>query len=148
MANETGMQGKTKPYHFDIYEKDAGGYAGVALKYIRTRQQGAESEMILCVPNQGAIPGLLEDDVVEVTCTIKGEVLIPNRVNNPGDLQMELIRRVKMYERLASEALREKSTAKAVDCLMVHPLVNSYSLAKKLTQEYLKVNEAYTKGWQ
>lgn len=148
MANETGMQGKTKPYHFDIYEKDAGGYAGVALKYIRTRQQGAESEMILCVPNQGAIPSLLEDDVVEVTCTIKGEVLIPNRVNNPGDLQMELIRRVKMYERLASEALREKSTAKAVDCLMVHPLVNSYSLAKKLTQEYLKVNEAYTKGWQ
>lgn len=148
MSNETGMPGKTKPYRFDIYEKDAGGYAGVALQYIRARQNKTESEMILCLPNQGAIEGLLDDDVVEVTCTLKGESLLPNRINRPGDLQMELIRRVKIYERLSSQALREKSVAKALRCLMVHPLVNSYSLAKKLTEEYLKANEAYTKGWK
>lgn len=147
MANETGIPGKTKTYRFDIYEKDAGGYAGVALQYIRACQKETESEMILCVPNQGAMAGLLDDDVVEVTCTIKGDVLVPKRINNPGDLQMELIRRVKMYERLASKALREKNTAKAVECLMVHPLVNSYSLAKKLMKEYLKSNEAYTDEW-
>ena len=148
MSNETGISRAKKPYHFDIYEKDAGGYAGVALKYIRTKLSGKESEMILCLPNQGAIPGLLDTDVVEVTCTLKDGECIPHKIENPGELQMELIRRVKIYERLASEALRTKSISKAVDCLMVHPLVNSYSLAQELVQEYLESNKAYTEGWK
>ena len=147
MSNETGISRAKEPYHFDIYEKDAGGYAGVALKYIRTKLAGKESEMILCLPNQGAIPGLLDNDVVEITCTLKDGECIPHKIENPGELQMELIRRVKAYERLASEALRTKSIAKAVDCLMVHPLVNSYSLARQLVNEYLESNKAYTEGW-
>ena len=81
--------------------------------------------MILCVPNNGAIPGLLDTDVVEVTCDLKDGEMIPHKVPNPGELQMELIRRVKSYERLASEAIRTRSISKAIDCLMVHPLVNS-----------------------
>ena len=148
MANETGVSRENKPYHFDIYGKDEGGYAGVALGYIRAQVEKKASEMILCVPNQGAIPGLLDDDVVEITCTIEKGACTPHRIEHPGELQMELIRRVKMYERLASEALREKSTAKAVECLMVHPLVNSYSLAQRLVQDYLKINQEYTKGWK
>ena len=147
MSNETGISRAKTPYHFDIYEKDAGGYAGVALKYMRAKNSGKESEMILCVPNQGAIPGLLDTDVVEVTCTLKDGVYTPHKIENPGELQMELIRRVKIYERLASEALRTKSISKAVDCLMVHPLVNSYSLAVRLVQEYVESNREYTEGW-
>ncbi|MBQ7777408.1 MAG: 6-phospho-beta-glucosidase [Oscillibacter sp.] len=147
MANETGISRAKEPYHFDIYAKDAGGYAGVALKYIRTKLSGTESEMILCVPNEGAIPGLLDTDVVEITCTLKDGQYIPHKIENPGELQMELIRRVKAYERLASEALRTKSISKAVDCLMVHPLVNSYSLAQQLVSEYLESNKEYTEGW-
>lgn len=46
--------------------------------------------------------------------------------------RLELIRRVKAYERLASKAIREKSRTAAIDCLTLHPLVNSYSLAVKL----------------
>ncbi len=147
MSNETGISRAKTPYHFDIYEKDAGGYAGVALKYMRAKNTGKESEMILCVPNQGAIPGLLDTDVVEITCTLRDGVYIPHKIRHPGELPMELIRRVKLYERLASEALRSKNISKAIDCLMVHPLVNSYSLAKQLVQEYLEANREYTKGW-
>lgn len=33
MANETGIH-RDKPWTFDVYSKDAGGYAGVALKFI------------------------------------------------------------------------------------------------------------------
>lgn len=153
MANETGIsrtgdgkEGKDS-YHFDIYEKDAGGYAGVALKYMRAQNAKKEDEMILCVPNEGAIPGLLDTDVVEITCTLRDGRYIPHKVENPGELQMELIRRVKAYERMASEALRTKSVSRAVDCLMVHPLVNSYSLAKQLVQEYVEANKQYTEGW-
>ena len=146
MSNETGVKKKGK-YHFDIYEKDAGGYAGVALKYIRTKLSGKSGETILCVPNNGAIPGLLDTDVVEITCDIRGGELYPHKIKNPGETQMELIRRVKIYERLASEAIREKSISKAIDCLMVHPLVNSYSLAKKLTEIYVEANKDYMEEW-
>lgn len=148
MANETSIRSSKNPFHFDICKKEDGGYASVALKYIRCKATGGKGEMILCVPNKGAISGLLDTDIVEVTCTLSGGVITPKGIENPGKLQMELIRRVKMYERLASEALRTKSIARAVDCLMVHPLVNSYSLARELVNEYLELNRDYTDGWQ
>ena len=84
MANETGVSRAKEPYHFDIYAKDDGGYAGVALKYIRSKLSGKDSEMILCVPNNGAIPGLLNTDIVEVTCDLKDGEMIPHKVPNPG----------------------------------------------------------------
>ena len=74
-------------------------------------------------------------------------LLLVLKVPNPGELQMELIRRVKIYERLASEAIRTRSISKAIDCLMVHPLVNSYSLAKKLVETYLATNKDYMEEW-
>ena len=146
MANETGIDSKKPPYHFDIYTKDSGGYAGVALKFIESELGQEEKEMILCVPNNGAIKGLEDTDVVEISCTIKDGNYYPHEIE-PDRIPMEMIRRVKMYERLASEAIREKSIEKAIDCLMVHPLVNSYTFARKLAYEYMKINEAYMKGW-
>lgn len=147
MANETGVSRAKALYHFDMYAQEAGGYAGVALNYIRAELSGQEREMILCVPNQGAIPGLLDTDVVEITCTIKDGNYIPHKISEPDTMPMELIRQVKAYERLASEALRTKSISRAIDCLMVHPLVNSYSLAKELVEEYVESNHEYTEGW-
>lgn len=147
MSKETGGRVNKPPYRFDLYDADAGGYAGVALKYIALALDDKEGEMILCVPNEGAIPGLCDTDVVEITCTVGKGKCIPHRILHPGDIQMEYIRRVKLYERLASLAIREKSIKAAVDCLMVHPLVNSYSLAVKLVSGYLELNKEYTKGW-
>ena len=148
MANETGVRRPEKEWKFNIYTKDDGGYAGVALKYITTKLSGHDSTMILCVPNNGAIPELEDSDVVEITCDIKNGDLIPHRIENRSEIAMELIRRVKIYERLASKAIREKSISAAVDCLMVHPLVNSYSLAKELVEVYIDNNRDFISGWK
>ena len=40
MANETGIKTGKPPFSFDIYEKDSGGYAGVALKYMYSELSG------------------------------------------------------------------------------------------------------------
>ena len=50
------------------------------------------------------------------------------------------IRLIKRYERLTVEAVRDNCAQKAVEALMMHPLVNSWSLAKKLMADYA---EAY-----
>jgi 6-phospho-beta-glucosidase len=61
---------------------------------------------------------------------------------------MEIIRRVKIYERYASLAIRTHSRKAAVECLMLHPLVNSYSLASEMIDQYLESNKEYLKEWQ
>ena len=86
--------------------------------------------------------------VVEVTCDIRNGELIPHRVENPSEMALDLIKRVKLYERLASKAIREKSISTAIDCLMAHPLVNSYSYARDLVMTYVEVNKEYTTGWK
>lgn len=146
MKHETGKVRK-KPFTFQPMEKDSGGYAGVALSYIRSVQRDEPTDMILCVPNQGAIAGLKDEDVVEISCRIqKGEV-IPQKTGHTGEIPMELIRRVKSYERYASEAIRKKDKKAAVQCLFLHPLVNSWSLAEELVEEYIQSNKDYIEGW-
>lgn len=147
MASETGVK-RTQPWHFDIYQKDNGGYAGVALKFIEIAQNDKSDSMILCVPNNGAINGLKDDDVVEITCDITKNGAQPHNMGDVDEQNLELIRRVKMYERLASKAIREKSVQAAVEALTMHPLVNSYSLAKKLIEKYLELNKEYTGEWK
>ena len=53
-----------------------------------------------------------------------------------------------VYERTAAQAIVERNAEKAIDALMVNPLVNSYSLAEELLREYLGIYEEYTGGWK
>lgn len=147
MASETGIKRKD-PWKFDIFGKDDGGYAGVALKFIEIAISGKTDSMILCVPNNGAIEGLLDSDVVEITCDIDKNGAVPHRFGKVDEQNLELIRRVKNYERLASEAIITKSREKAIEALTLHPLVNSYSIAKELTDKYIEYNKEYTGEWK
>ncbi len=147
MASETGVK-RTTPWRFNIYEEDDGGYAGVALKFIETAQSGQSGTMIMCVPNNGSINGLRDDDVVEITCNVSSSGCTPHKIGDVDEQNLELIRRVKIYERLSSKAIREKSKSTAVQALTLHPLVNSYSLAKSLVEEYVELNKNYTADWK
>ncbi len=146
MAEETGIKRQNK-WTFDINSKDNGGYAGVALKFIEIQTTGKADSMILCTPNCGAIPGLEYTDVVEVTCDIDKDGAHPHRFEKVDEENLKLIRRVKIYERLASKAIREKSVAAATDALALHPLVNSHTTAEELIKQYLELNKEYTKDW-
>ncbi len=146
MASETRVK-RTAPWHFDIYEKDDGGYAGVALKFIENAQSGTTGTMIMCIPNNGAINGLRDNDVVEITCDVNADSCIPHKIGDVDEQNLEMIRRVKIYERLSSKAIREKDKAAAVQALTLHPLVNSYSLAKELVDEFIEHNKHYSDGW-
>jgi 6-phospho-beta-glucosidase len=147
MANETGTA-RTETWKFDLHEADDGGYAAVALKFIEIVNNGSQGEMILCVPNQGAMDGLHTNDVVEISCTITDQGAVPHRVEiEIPEAIMEMIRRVKVYERLAAQAIVKKDKKLAIDCLQLHPLVNSYSLAKSLAEQFIELNQDYCGGW-
>lgn len=149
MANETGMK-RDKPWSFDVFSPDAGGYAGVALRYIELERGGGQGSMILCAPNNGAIPTLEDNDVVEITCDITSNSCTPHRfaVQDIPAGNLELIRRVKYYERMAARGIVNRSKEDIVECLTMHPLVNSYSIAKDIADQYFELNAPYIDGWK
>ena len=148
MKNETKCESNKEKFKFDVYSSDIGGYAGVALKFIESEQKGTKTNMILCVPNNGSIKELEDADIIEVSCLLDNGVCTLDKFDNIDVIALELIRKVKTYERLASKAIREKSREFAVKALFVHPLVNSYSIACTLVDEYIVSNKNFIDGWK
>lgn len=112
---------------------DAGGYAAVALRYIRAITLGVPCRMILSVPNAGAIEGLADDDVVEISCDIDAKGAHPVRIGKVDEFQLEQIRRIKYFERCTIQAALTKNREIAVKGLFLHPLVNDFEVAQQLT---------------
>lgn len=131
-----------------IKQPENGSYAAVALEFIKAQSSGKKTEMVLSVPNEGAIDFLSDGDVVEITCTIDKEGAHPHKVPYIPEMQKNLILAVKHYENLTVEAIMKKDKSKAVKALTVHPLVLSYPIAKKLCEEYSKEYEKYIGKWE
>ncbi len=130
-----------------IKQPENGSYAAVALDYIKAKNTGKAVQMVLSVPNEGALDFLDADDVCEITCTVDGNGVHPHRTDAVPEMQKNLIRAIKHYENLTVEAIIEKNKSKAVKALTVHPLVCSYPIAKKLVDAYSERYEKYIGKW-
>lgn len=126
---------------------DGEGYAGVALGIIGALAGGAPTRSGLNTVNGNAIADLRPADVVEVTCTIDAEGVHPQAFGSMPDMQGALVRSVKTYERMTVEAIRRRDRALAVDALVAHPLVQSYSRAKPLVSRYLEAHAPFVGEW-
>ncbi len=131
-----------------IKQPENGSYAAVALDFIRAVNSGESVRMVLSIPNEGAMPFLRDDDVVEVSCTIDKDGAHPDKIGDVPEMQKNLIRAVKHYENLTAEAIMQKNKAKAVKALTVHPLVGSYPIAKELVDRYSAEYEKYIGKWE
>ncbi|MEP7292099.1 MAG: 6-phospho-beta-glucosidase [Chloroflexota bacterium] len=126
---------------------DDEGYAAVALGCIQAISTGATLYTGLNVPNRGAIPAMRDDDVVEVTCEVNADNIIPLPVGAIHDDQLLLMQTVKLYERLAAQAILQRSRELAYEAMTVHPLIGSYPLAKALTDEFLTAHRDLVGEW-
>lgn len=146
--------GKTKTEKFPvptveeyIAQPENGSYAAVALDYIKAKNTGKKVQMVLSVPNEGALDFLSDDDVCEITCIVDEKGVHPQKIENVPEMQKNLIRAVKHYENLTVEAIMEKSRRKAVKALTVHPLVCSYPIAERLVDAYSEKYKKYIGEW-
>ncbi len=138
MSIESGAAGRPLEEKGKLEVPDGMGYAGVMLDCIEGMQSKEGRYLVLSVENQGAIPGIDDSDVVEMTCHVSEKGICPVHLGNVAEHSYLLIRLVKMYEKLAVQAIRERSAKIATEALMLHPLVNSWSLAKQLVGQYLQ----------
>ena len=118
---------------------DGIGYAGVMLDCIEGMQSDEGRYLVLSVENQGSMPGFADEDVVEMTCLVNKEGIQPVKVDQIPEHCYLLMRMIKMYEKKTVEAIRNNSKETAIQALMLHPLINSYSLAKELVNKYDEV---------
>lgn len=128
-------------------DDDDEGYAGVALGCVRAIVTGEAYYTGLNVPNRGTIKGMNDDDIVEVACRVRGDDIQANPIGTIPEQQLILMRQVKQYEKLASQAIRERSRDIAVQALTVHPLVGSYPLAEKLINAFLVAHQETIGEW-
>lgn len=128
-------------------EADDEGYAGVALGCVEALATDTPHYTGLNVPNNGSISGMRDDDVVEVACWIDGSGIRPIQIGDVPEDQYLLMRDVKRYERLASQAILQRSKELAYHALAEHPLVGSWPLAKKLVNDYLEAHRDTVGTW-
>ncbi len=136
MSIETGSDKKEEILRGSLEVPDGMGYAGVMLDCIEGLQSDTGNYLVLSVENNGCMTGLEDKDVIEVTCKVSKEGIRPVPIGEVPESCYLLIRMIKLYEKLTVKAINTKSRETAIQALTLHPLVNSYSLAKKLTDEY------------
>ena len=123
------------------------GYAGVALGIVEALQTGDPLHIALNMPNRGAIAGMADGDVVEVSCLVDGTGIRTLPIGDVPAPQMGLMKAIKLYEQLTVAAIRTRSRRTAIEALMAHPLVLSYSRAAALVDDYLQAHAPYVGTW-
>jgi len=123
------------------------GYAGVTLGCIEAIERDEVLRTALNIPNAGAIEGMRDDDVVEVTCFVDRDGPHPTHIGAIPDHERLLMGAVKRYERLAVEAILTHDRTRAVEALFEHPLVGSWPLAESLVAAYLEAHAPYIGEW-
>ena len=98
---------------------------------------------VLAAKNEGAVPFMRDDDVVEVKCRVgkDGVKALPVSVYN--EYVIGLMQAVKSYERLTVQAAVNGDRGAALAALLVHPLIGDYDVAAPMLEEMLEANRAY-----
>ncbi|HEY7131324.1 MAG TPA: hypothetical protein VH440_03680, partial [Candidatus Limnocylindrales bacterium] len=101
---------------------------------------GRGDVQVVNVRNDGALPGLAADDIVEVPATIDRDGAHPMALRPlPAEL-LDLVSRVKTYERLAVRAAVSGDPVMARAALAANPIAGGPELAGQLFDAIVETN--------
>jgi 6-phospho-beta-glucosidase len=128
----------TKPKLLE--ERGGAFYSDAAAALVASLNADTGDVQVVNVRNDGAIPNLAADDVVEVTCTVDGGGAHPLPVAPLPPEMHALVAHVKDYERLTINAALSGSRHDALLALMANPLIPDWDTAVPLLDALLEVN--------
>lgn len=126
----------------ELSKRGGAYYSDAAVSLISAIQNDKREIHTVNTVNNGAIPSLPADCVIETNCLIGKHGAMPLAA---GELPPEiagLIQQVKAYEVLAVEAGMHGDHNKALQALTNHPLVPSVGVAKQLLADIFRLNRA------
>ncbi len=115
-------------------------YSLAAVRLMASLHGGTGDVQVVDMRNDGAVPGLPDDAVVETTAVVdaSGAHPLPQRELSPE--MLGLVQHAKAYERLAVKAACSGSRDDVVRALLANPLVGQFPLAAELADELLGAN--------
>jgi 6-phospho-beta-glucosidase len=118
-------------------------YSLAAVRLMASLHAGTGDVQVVDMRNDGAIPGLPDDAVVETRAVVDAEGAhpLPQRPLPPE--MLGLIQHAKGYEQLAVRAARSGSRDDVVRALLANPLVGQYPLAADLADALLAANRRH-----
>jgi 6-phospho-beta-glucosidase len=123
-----------------LEERGGAYYSKAAVSLISSIANNEDRVHVVNTVNNGAIPDLPPEAVVEVACKINRSGAHPQPANSLPTEIRGLIQIVKAYEELTIIAGVEGDRRKALQALMAHPLVPSYAIANGLLDEILQAH--------
>ena len=127
----------------ELLEHRGGAYYSLAAaQLLASLHDGTGDVQVVDVRNGGALQGMPDDAVIEISARIdrEGAHPIPVAPLDPG--MLELVRTVKTFERLVIRAALSGDRADALDALAANPLVGPYVDPEPLLDALLEANRA------
>jgi 6-phospho-beta-glucosidase len=118
-------------------------YSEAAAQLIASLHDGAGDVQVVDVRNDGALPDLPDDAVVEIPARIDRHGAHPLPLAPLAPELRGLVEQVKAYEQLTIEAARSGDQATALRALMANPLVAQWAIAEPLLDALLEANVGY-----
>ncbi|MEV5180308.1 6-phospho-beta-glucosidase [Streptomyces werraensis] len=128
-----------------LLAKRGGAYyseAAVDLAAALLRNAGSQHQVVNTL-NNGTLPFLPDDAVVEVPATVTAEGASPLPVQRLDPLLTGLMANVTAYEDLALEAALRGGRDRVFRALLAHPLIGQYAYADLLTDDLIAHNREH-----
>ncbi|UNO41972.1 6-phospho-beta-glucosidase [Streptomyces sp. MST-110588] len=123
-----------------------GGAEGGAAPSTSTQagdRTAVQDVQVVNVLNNGTLPFLPDDAVIEVPATVSASGAAPLPVRPLEPLYAGLVAAVTAYEHLALDAALKGGRERVFDALLAHPLVGQIAYAERLTDDLIAHNREY-----
>lgn len=128
----------------ELLERRGGAfYSEAAAQLVASLHEGAGDVQVVNVRNDGAIPNLPPEDVVEVPARIDREGAHPLPLTGLAPEMLGLVQHAKAYERLAIAAALTGDRTTALKALITNPLGPDADVAPALLAELLEAHRAF-----
>ena len=118
-------------------------YSEAAAQLLASLHDGRGDVQVVDIRNDGSLPGVVEDDVVEVPALIDRAGAHPLPQDPMPDEMLELVLAMKRYEHLTVKAARSGDRGDALAALAANPLVGPHTDPGPLLDALLQANRRY-----
>jgi 6-phospho-beta-glucosidase len=127
-----------------LKQRGGAGYSEAAVELIASLLGSAgEGRHVINLRNDGALPFLADDAVVEVPAIVAPGGVRPAPLPELTGLERGLVAHVSAYEDLALQAALHGGRERVFRALLAHPLVGQAELADDLTDRMLAANKEF-----
>lgn len=127
----------------ELNERGGAYYSTVALNVMDAIYNNRANIHVVSTRNNGTIPELPDDVVVECNCVIDSSGARPMTVGRLHPMIRGMIQLQKAFEELTIEAAVTGDYNTAVAALTINPLVNDVEVAKAVLNDIIKENKKY-----